>query len=746
MTPKSGTWREKKARRQAASAAQHVFGEPQRPRGLSRATRNAWNALCADLLAARKLAKDDGPRLLELIQARGEVYRGASERKAAARQRVAEIEAVFGKRIPFPEPTAEPAPDTAPPAISLEAFLAATAQQRATFAARLVPGQTVCLDTGGVPYEWPEGDASYQAREYCQRVTQGAIPACDLLKRACARHLYDLEHGAERGLFYDPLAARQIVEWFRDFCGMALADWQIFVAVSLHGWRLPSGLRRFTSCFAWVARQNGKSSLAAGIGLFGLLADGELRAQIYSAATTKEQAEIVFKDAKAFVAGNAELRAAMNKFRYSLYVEETDSCFQPLASEIASLDGLRPSVLVADEIHEWENAAGGREQWAKLTSGMVSRTQPLTIAISTAGGAQRGFGWEKYSLVKKILHGTITAEDIFCAVWELEEGDDHKDSALWIKANPSLGGHLKMSALQKQLEEAENDPSALSGFLRYTCNRWIAFTKQQTTFTLAKVDACRGYPDLPSEMQTGAGFRTIGPKELLEIFIRDNYGEPCFGGYDHGETDDLACFCLLFPRVKLPNGETVNKKVLIADFWMPEAMVAQREKEWQMPVRQWIREGWITVCEGDLNDPRVIKQDIMETLQQKHPVNGFIMWNVKSIGYDRWHSRPFMAVLSAETNTECLEVPQQPSTWTPICVALKEAVLFGNLWTLGNPVIRWMFQNVILEMEGKHGAITPSKPNKHAKIDVVQACCNAWQRMDAAPEPSVYLKRGIITL
>jgi len=729
----TGTWRARKARK-AATSLRFEAGAPPRPAGLPRATRNAWNALVSELQGRNVLAQTDGQFLLDLIQARADAYRAGGERRPAARARVAEIEAMFSARQPFTEKPKDDAP--APVELTLEEFLADTARQRATFTARLVPGQTILLDDDNQAFTWPDDDPSTRARDYCQRVVQGVLPACDLHKRACARFLRDLEDGAARGFFFDAVAARHIATWFAVFCKRPLFDWQLFTVVNLFGWRLPSGLRRFKECWLWVARQNGKSSLSAGIGLFALLADGEDRQQVYSAATTKDQAEIIFRDAKRIVATNPELAAALKSFRYSLVEEISDSAFQPLASEIASLDGLRPGALLCDEVHEWDNAAGGREQWAKLTSGQVSRQHPLTIAISTAGGAQRGFGWEKYGVVKKILHGVVTAEDIFCCVWELDPEDDYRDESLWIKANPALGSSLTIEALRKQFNETVSDPSSLSGFLRYQCNRWVAFAKTTATFSIAKVDAARGCPHMPKAT----------PRELYSWFLEHNAGVPSFGGYDYGEVNDLAAFVLLYPKVRNEKGEGLPVKVLLAEFWMPEAHVQQRQKEWGVPVEQWIRDGWIRACPGDMNDPRQLRNDILEFTQLRQEPSGFPIFNIRSIGYDPWHSRPFMGVLAEDTSIECAEVKQQPGILTPIAVAFKSAVLSGALWTLGNPVVQWMLSNVILERSGKYDAIVPEKPDKFSKIDAVQAAMCAWQRMENAPEESVYKTRGIVTI
>jgi phage terminase large subunit-like protein len=151
-------------------------------------------------------------------------------------------------------------------------------------------------------------------------------------------------------------------------------------------------------------------------------------------------------------------------------------------------------------------------------------------------------------------------------------------------------------------------------------------------------------------------------------------------------------------------------------------------------------------CDGDMNDPRQLRKDLLELVDAKLEPSGFPVFNVRSIGYDPWHSRPFMSALAEETSIPCVEISQKPSTLTPVAVAFKTAVLSGHLWHLGNPVVKWMLGNVILEREGKYDAIVPVKRNKYEKIDAIQACLSAWVSMADAPAESVYNGRGIIFL
>ena len=273
------------------------FGAPPMPKGMERGTRKSWGRVTAELLDVRKLAQSDGALLLALVQARAEAFRGAGERKAAARREVERLENIWAKRPAFPLPEDKPAEvPTEKSAITLEAFIATVARCRATFEQRMVPGQSLTLDKDGVPYTWQEGDAATEARTYCQEIIAGSIVAGELTVRMAARGLDDLEHAHERGFFYDPWEARLLVQWFEVFCGIKLEPWQVFLISSVYAWKEPTGARRFKTFYLSVGRKNGKTTLAAGCALFGLVADQVRHGEVFSSATKKEQAAITFRD------------------------------------------------------------------------------------------------------------------------------------------------------------------------------------------------------------------------------------------------------------------------------------------------------------------------------------------------------------------------------------------------------------------------------------------------------------------
>ena len=702
------------AARNAEQAATFAPGEPLRPQGLSWSQRRAWNLLVVELSRRRVLALTDGPLLLELLGARSHIRNGTNPE--AARKRVAEIETVFASRTPFAQPAPACSETDQPAGLSLADFLARVRQERASFAQRMRPDSTICLDAPAVPYSWTEGDAAAVAREYCQQVTQGGIAAGDLLKRACQRHLDDLETAHGRGYFYDPVAARNLATWLEVFCGLKLIPWQLWIASSLFAWKKPSGARRFDNAWISVGKKQGKTLLAAAVGLFGLVADAEKNAEVFSVATKKEQARIIWEDAARMVIQNPELKAHVEKYAHALTVEDTFSTFKPLSSDTSSMDGLRPHFLLCDELHEWEN----RALWAKLVKGVVSRTQPLVFAITTAGENRESFCYTKHEIATRILTGVFDAPESFAAIFELDKGDDYRVEDNWIKANPSLGISVQLGSMRKALAETEQDPGSLNEFLRYNMNQWVSH-RAGRSIPVDKWDLCRGLPVMPDATA----------KELTDAFLALNKDKTCFAGFDYGAVEDMTAFVVLWPRAFVPGEEKpVEKVVAVPMFWMPEVGLQEKERQWNVPLSQWAREGWIKLLPGDMVDPRVVSEDILALCQ------GLA---IREIGYDRWNSQVMMAQFAEHKVCVVTSVPQHAGELTSPCKEFKGKVWAGHFWHLKNPVLRWQSQNLVLEEMEKTGGVVPVKLSKKEKIDGFQALITAWNRMLASagtPDPN----------
>jgi len=682
------------------------FGEPLRPQGLDRKTRDEWNHIVALLLDKRLLAKTDRDLLLRFIEA-----------KLAGDQVVwEECLTVWKTRPPFPEPEAPPQP---PPEESLTEHVANVAKERASFPARLVPGRTVCSDTEA-EYLWPPGDAATIARDYAKAVFMGNLVAGQLVIRAGARFLQDLENGAARGLFFDTVAARNIVFFFEKFCGppgFKLEPWEVFILANIFGWKTAAGLRRFREGFLSVGRKNGKSFLAAGIGLYCLICDQEQRAEVYIAATAMKQANLMFTAASYMRAKNNQLTTYVAEVRSSMMVEETHSSFKPLASDAKTLDGLNASCNLVDELHEHQD----RNLWDKLMGATVARSQPFTLATTTAGDRMECFAHVKHELAEKMLLGVFENDSLFAYIACLDPEDDPLDEKNWVKANPNLGVSVLAENLRRLADGVKQNAADLNAFLRYHTNQWLAL-RVGRSIPADLWDACRGMEMCPD----------LDPKQLREKFMELNREQQaCWAGLDMGGDNDLSAFCLLYPSAIVPNSNLpVETAVVIPFFWIPEDGFRQKENNWGVPLSQWVREGWLRVTPGNFSDPKIIKADITHIVTKEA--------HVTEIGFDGWNAQILCGELVEENVVPCTRVPQTYEHLTTPCTELKRTALSGKgLWHLGNPVLRWMAGNLVLE-PAKSGGTKPEKLSDKEKIDGFQALLTAWSRLVNAPKPLVW--------
>ena len=488
----AGAARSKVAKARSLESMRHVLGEPPRPQGKIKSWRNLWSRIAAPLLAARKLAMDDGDRLTALVDARQNQRIGTDSEREAARVEAALLLKAFEDREPFPEQAA-PTPVEVSSA-NLADFLAGVKAERDTFAARLTDG-TVCLDESG-SYEWPEGDAATIARQYALDGTQGGIVVGELVRHACARFLKDLEDGAGRGLFFDPWAARNAKRFFDDFITeWKLQPWQTLIIANIFGWKRATGYRRFRWVWLATGRKNGKSSFLAGIGMQQLVADLATRCEVYSAATKRDQAKIVHGDGRRIVKLSPQLNLRVRTFVNSLNVEEDDAVFQALASDSHTMDGLRPQCALLDEIHEHPSDAVTK----RLQSGTLNRPQPLLISATTAGQDRGSWCYSQHELFEQHLRGTLCEpsywDERFVFIAMCDEKDDPADEAVWVKANPNLGISVDLDGLRSQAAEFKNDPQALFSFQRFHLNIWNSVVTGHS-LPQDKIAACGGtFPD-----------------------------------------------------------------------------------------------------------------------------------------------------------------------------------------------------------------------------------------------------------
>lgn len=664
-----------------------------------------WKQCVVKLHRARLLAYSDGEALYKFCCA---ALNGQTEIKREIYQ------ATWATRKPFPKPATNLC-------ASLAEFIQHVKTERDSFAARLRPQGTICADSDGQDYGWQEGDASTLARGYANEVASGKIPAGELMQRAARRFLDDLEHGHERGIYWDPVAARNVVAFAKGFCALDLLPWQVWVSASLFAFKRATGYRRFTEAWLSMARKNGKTRFASFVALFLLIADQEKYAEVYAAATAKEQSRIVWRDARRTCGDNPELVAHVKRWAGELAVPDTDSRFLPLASEERSFLGVRAHGIVADEVGVWDN----RDAWDTLLQSTVSRPQPLILGITTAPAHRQTFCYGKFAWVEKILRNIVQADHVFAAVYRIDTADSPKDLAALRKANPSLGVTLLEEHLAKQIAELNEQPSGLNNFLQFHANVTPEVTLvRQGSIAPARWDAC-------------TGFDLIGTDSALEAcvkFLELNRDTPAFVGVDIGLTSDLSAVAMVWPRARfVEGGPLLSKKVVIVQAFAPEVNLLDKEKSWQVPLSVWAREGFLDLLPGDMTDVREIR---------KYIVNLHNKFRVREVGFDTWS----FATPAAELNDAgilCVGVPQTTKELTPCIHSLLGAIHAKELVHFGNPLLSWMAGNVIFSESEKHSGMRPEKLGPNQKIDGVAATLNAFHRMLAAPPESVYNTRGI---
>ncbi len=701
-------------------AAPFKFGVPEMPKGMSRAARNAWHRVTTELAERRVLALCDAELVCALIAARAEVYRGAGERKLQARAELAKIEAVFNNRVPFPavDPTVvSPTPEATPTAVlPLEGFIKQVAHCRSTFASRLVPGETICMANDGQPFAWLPDSAAGIARQYAMDVTQGGIVAGQLVKLAAARYLKDLEVGHTRGFYFDPVEAENIKQWFDDYVTeWRIQPWQVFIVVNLFAWKWASGLRRFK--WAWLAtgRKNGKSSFLAAIGAFCLCADLCVRPEVYSAATKRDQAKIIWQDAKQLIRSSPQLRSAVKLQAHTILIEDTDAEMLALGADAHTMDGLRPQCCLVDEVHEHPSDAVTK----RLQSGTLSRPQPIMFSATTAGQDRDTWCYSQHELLERYLRAAVEDNKFFderlVFIAMCDEGDDPANEAIWIKANPNLGVSVDLDGLRSQAREFANDPQALFSFQRFHLNIWNSVISGHS-LPQDKINAC-----------VGCAMPTGGPTELRKWFLNKarETGVKFCGGFDLGLSDDLAAFVIItnkFSSGVTDTGAPIEKTVLVPWFWVPGKNVREHETNWRVPLSLWIREGHIKVAGEEMVDLDIVEKDLQAICAT---------YKVPVIGYDKWKVESLMARQHALHVSHCVAVPQLPSFLTTACRDLKMGILNGTFAHLGNPVLKWHLSNVDLEPNEKTGGCKPAKSggDRRAKIDGVQAAVTALQQL-----------------
>jgi len=564
--------------------------------------------------------------------------------------------------------------------------------------------------------------------KYARDIDAGNIPAARWIKAACRRHLHDLEHGHERGLRWDQEAAQKVLNFFghlqhtkgRKFAKkkFQLEPWQAFIVGVVFGWKREDGTRRFRVVFVEVPRKNGKSTLAAGIALYLLMADGEPGAEVYSVATKKEQARIVFDEAKRMVAKSPPLRKRIKPYREELRHTKSESVFKPLSSDSKKLDGLNPHAFVADEVHKYES----RDIWDVLDTGTGSREQPLKIAITTAGTLDEGIYKELRDYTESVLDG-VESEDgsavkddaFFGYVGTIDEGDDPESPESWAKANPNWGVTVHKTEMEEAFKRAKRTEAGRVRFLRDRVG--LRLGTNLGGIPLEKWDRCK-FPRLEKE----------DDKQMQSRFAEELKGQSCHAALDIANTSDLAALCLTFPRME--NGLRYYKQLFW--FWCPETAKDSVSELLRDILRPWIHAGYIIQAADDQIDLREIKQTL---------INASRYYDILDCAFDPHNARQLAGELQEE-GIPMFEFTQGIANYNEPCKEYESAIRGRRIQHDGNPAMRWQIGNMVFRANGA-GYVMPDRKRSRNKIDGVVAAIMSVARAMQSEGPSVYETRGV---
>ena len=482
--------------------------------------------------------------------------------------------------------------------------------------------------------------------------------------------------------------------------------WQVFIIGSLFGWKVrKTGRRRYRDAHIEIPRKNGKTFKAAVVGLYMLIADGESAAEVYSVATKKDQAKLVWKDAKVMARRSASLKKRTKIYHNSITVPGTEGIWEPLASDSDKLDGLNPHCCIYDELHAWKD----RALYDVCADAMGARAQPASVTITTAGNDIHGVCFENRKHTVSILEGADDYVDDkwfgYIATVDEDRQDDWENPEVWAMANPNLGVSKSREYMEDQAAKAKAMPSKLNSFLNKQLNIWT--TQKERWLRMDRWKDCGGEVDF----------------ERLR-------GAPCFAGLDLSAVSDITANVYVFPS------GPYNEPAVFSRFYLPEDYMRERVRRDRVPYDVWARQGFIELTPGDVVDYEFIKADMLHFQEQ---------FAVKQVGYDPWKAAE-LATWGEANGFEMVLLRQGHATLGNPTVELEKRVLRREIRHGNNPVLNWMAGNTAARRDPNDN-IVPDKEHSHEKIDGIVALIMGLKLMMMATDTtSVYEERGLIQL
>lgn len=551
--------------------------------------------------------------------------------------------------------------------------------------------------------------------DYWAKIESGEETVGDKVRRTY-KHIVAQLASNDSEFFYSPGRANHVIEFVENFCrhskgklgGMLveLELWQKAMLATIFGFVDLEGNRQYREAVLIVGKKNGKSLVASAIGNYMLTGDGEAGPEVYAVATKKDQAKIIWTEAKRMVRKSPALRKRVRTLVAELNSDFNDGVFKPLASDSDTLDGFNIHCALMDEIHQWKS---GRALYDIIADGVTAREQPLVFITSTAGVIREDIYDEKYEEASKVINGYDDPEGyhdphFIAFVYELDNRTEWTDQKCWKKANPGLGTIKKAKTLAAKVEKAKKNPALVKNLVCKEFN--IRETSSEAWLTYEQLD---NRDTFRLDVENKKLIWTHGNEERELPYPR--YG---IGGADLSSTTDLTAAKVIF---RVPGCPVI---FALSMYWLAEELLQTRVDEDRIAYDKWHERELIRLCPGNSVHAKYVKEWFVE-VQNKFDI--YIPW----VGYDAWSAKYWVEDMADYFGADAMvTVHQGKKTLSDPMKRLGNDLTSKNIVYNNNPIDKWCLANTAYE-EDKNGNIQPHKTSKPTRrIDGTAALLDAY--------------------
>lgn len=536
--------------------------------------------------------------------------------------------------------------------------------------------------------------------EYYEQIKNGKVTVCDKIRK-WYKHLSNKVINPTDGYHYEAKRGNHIIEFVENYCRhskgkmggqlVKLELWEKAWLAATFGFVDDDGIRQYNLSVLIIGKKNGKSLLASAIGLYMLIGDGEPGPEVYAVATKRDQAKIIWQEAKRMVRKSETLLKRIKPLLNELSSEDYNcGVFKPLASDSDTLDGLNVHCCLMDELHQWKN---GRQLYDIMADGTIGRDQPLILVTTTAGKIREDIYDEIYDDAVRTTNGLFDDvgykdEHSLYIIYELDKREEWEKPDCWEKANPGLGTIKNRNALASKVKKAQANPSLVRNLV------------------------CKEFNIAETSTESWLNFEELNNETKFDVKeLRPTYG---IGGADLSSTTDLTAAKMLF---RVPDSENIY---VMSMYWIPADLVEKKVTEDKIPYDKWIEQGLMRTCPGNKIDASVVTEWYQE-LQDEYDI---YLWKE---GYDAWSAQMWVnQMIDAFGPTVMEAVHQGKKTLSAPMKALKADLVKKRIIYNNNPIDKWCLANTAID-EDRNGNIQPIKTSKSTRrIDGTAALLDAY--------------------